>query len=161
MGGIVYDGGVSRRRRLEPFETEIRGLARDGAGVGEAPDGHPVVVRGAPPGSRVAVIPGSRRKGVWAGRRAAMIRPPAAYEPPPCPVFGLCGGCSLQELGLDAQRDAKHHYGLDAVRKGWTLGGAAFPDDAKSPEDLFRASDEALYESKNAGRNRVTAYTRK
>jgi diguanylate cyclase (GGDEF)-like protein len=42
-----------------------------------------------------------------------------------------------------------------------SIGLAAFPEDAKSPEDLFRASDEALYESKNAGRNRVTAYTRK
>jgi diguanylate cyclase (GGDEF)-like protein len=42
-----------------------------------------------------------------------------------------------------------------------SIGLAAFPEDGKSPEDLFRASDEALYESKNAGRNRVTAYTRK
>jgi diguanylate cyclase (GGDEF)-like protein len=42
-----------------------------------------------------------------------------------------------------------------------SIGLAAFPEDGKSPEDIFRASDEALYESKNAGRNRVTAYTRK
>jgi diguanylate cyclase (GGDEF)-like protein len=42
-----------------------------------------------------------------------------------------------------------------------SIGLAAFPEDGKSPEDLFRASDEALYESKNTGRNRVTAYTRK
>jgi diguanylate cyclase (GGDEF)-like protein len=42
-----------------------------------------------------------------------------------------------------------------------SIGLAAFPEDGKSPEDVFRASDEALYESKNAGRNRVTAYTRK
>jgi diguanylate cyclase (GGDEF)-like protein len=42
-----------------------------------------------------------------------------------------------------------------------SIGLAAFPEDGKSPEDLFRASDEALYESKNGGRNRVTAYTRK
>ena len=72
--------------------------------------------------ARVAVIPGTRRKGVWSGRRAAMIRPPAAYETPPCPVFGLCGGCSLQELSLDAQRDAKHRYGLVAVRADDVVG---------------------------------------
>jgi diguanylate cyclase (GGDEF)-like protein len=42
-----------------------------------------------------------------------------------------------------------------------SIGLAAFPDDGKSPEDLVRASDEALYESKHAGRNRVTAYQRK
>lgn len=42
-----------------------------------------------------------------------------------------------------------------------SIGLAAFPDDGKSPEDLVRASDEALYQSKHAGRNRVTAYVRK
>jgi diguanylate cyclase (GGDEF)-like protein len=42
-----------------------------------------------------------------------------------------------------------------------SVGLAAFPDDGKSPEDLARASDEALYQSKHAGRNRVTAYVRK
>ena len=42
-----------------------------------------------------------------------------------------------------------------------SIGLAAFPEDGKTPEDLVRASDEALYESKHAGRNRVTAYSRK
>ncbi|MBI3454916.1 MAG: GGDEF domain-containing protein [Candidatus Rokubacteria bacterium] len=42
-----------------------------------------------------------------------------------------------------------------------SIGLAGFPEDGKSPEDLVRASDEALYESKNGGRNRVTAYLRK
>jgi diguanylate cyclase (GGDEF)-like protein len=42
-----------------------------------------------------------------------------------------------------------------------SIGLAAFPDDGKSPEDLLRASDEALYESKRSGRNRVTAYLKK
>ncbi|HEV8310586.1 MAG TPA: GGDEF domain-containing protein [Methylomirabilota bacterium] len=42
-----------------------------------------------------------------------------------------------------------------------SIGLAAFPEDGKSPEDLERAADEALYESKHAGRNRVTAYHRK
>jgi diguanylate cyclase (GGDEF)-like protein len=42
-----------------------------------------------------------------------------------------------------------------------SIGLAAFPEDGKTPEDLVRAADEALYESKHAGRNRVTAYLRK
>jgi diguanylate cyclase (GGDEF)-like protein len=42
-----------------------------------------------------------------------------------------------------------------------SIGLAAFPEDGKSPDDLVRAADEALYESKHAGRNRVTAYSRK
>ena len=42
-----------------------------------------------------------------------------------------------------------------------SIGLAAFPDDGKSPEDLLRGADEALYESKRSGRNRVTAYLKK
>lgn len=42
-----------------------------------------------------------------------------------------------------------------------SIGLAAFPDDGKSPEDLLRTADEALYESKRSGRNRVTAYLKK
>jgi len=42
-----------------------------------------------------------------------------------------------------------------------SIGLAAFPDDGKSPEEIVWASDEALYESKRAGRNRVTPYRRK
>jgi diguanylate cyclase (GGDEF)-like protein len=42
-----------------------------------------------------------------------------------------------------------------------SIGVAAFPEDGKSPEEIMWAADEALYESKRGGRNRVTAYTRK
>ncbi len=42
-----------------------------------------------------------------------------------------------------------------------SIGLAAFPEDGKSPEEVVRAADEALYDSKRAGRNRVTAYTRR
>jgi diguanylate cyclase (GGDEF)-like protein len=42
-----------------------------------------------------------------------------------------------------------------------SIGLAAFPDDGKSQEDLLRAADEALYESKREGRNRVTAFSRR
>jgi diguanylate cyclase (GGDEF)-like protein len=42
-----------------------------------------------------------------------------------------------------------------------SIGLAAFPDDGKSQEDLLRAADEALYDSKRGGRNRVTAFSRK
>ncbi len=40
-----------------------------------------------------------------------------------------------------------------------SLGVAAFPDHAKESEELLRHADEALYEAKGAGRNRVVAYS--
>lgn len=39
-----------------------------------------------------------------------------------------------------------------------SLGGAAFPEDAESYEDLVKYADRALYRSKEGGRNRFTFY---
>lgn len=98
---------------------EIDRLGRGGTGIGVAPDGAPVTVRGAPPGSRVAVVPIGRRHGVWQARRTALVRPPARRATPPCPAFGTCGGCALQELPLDAQRRAKEAYALAEIAEGF------------------------------------------
>jgi 23S rRNA (uracil1939-C5)-methyltransferase len=107
-----------RKRYLGPFEVEIERLGRGGVGVGIAPDGAPVQVRPAPPGGRVRVAPMGRQKGVWQARREALIRPPADGADPPCAVFGLCGGCSLQELALDGQRRAKMQLALEEIFGG-------------------------------------------
>ncbi len=37
-----------------------------------------------------------------------------------------------------------------------SIGVAVFPDDAKTPEQLFKAADEAMYAAKQGGRNRVS-----
>jgi diguanylate cyclase (GGDEF)-like protein len=42
-----------------------------------------------------------------------------------------------------------------------SIGLAAFSADGRNPDEIVWAADEALYESKRAGRNRVTAYPRK
>lgn len=123
------------RKRIPPFETEITSLGKGGTGLGEAPDGRPVQVRLAPPGSRVLVLPQGLRKGVWQGKRLEMIRPPSPGQAPPCAVFGLCGGCSLQELPLAAQRDARHGH---AVRSMEALGAMAGPPVIASPEWAYR-----------------------
>lgn len=102
-------------RRLQPFECEITSLGARGVGLGYTPDGAPIQIRGAPPGGRVAVVPSGRAKGRWNGRRTALVRPPAAWTEPQCAQFGLCGGCTLQELDLAAQRAAKAAFGLREI----------------------------------------------
>ncbi len=95
------------RRRLAPFEAEITALGPKGQGRTVAPDGRPAVVRFGVPGGRVLVRPTGRKRGVWRGVRTALIRPPPNYVEPPCPLFGRCGGCALQELPLARQRELK------------------------------------------------------
>ena len=104
-----------RRKRLEPFELEIEALTAKGCGLGVAPDGRAVHVRAAPPGMRVRVVPFRRAKKKWHARRSTMVRPPSAWVDPRCAVFGLCGGCALQEISLQAQRKAKQDWALRSV----------------------------------------------
>lgn len=107
--------GMSRRRHIAPFEVEIRALGKGGVGIGDAPDGKEIWVKPAPPGSRIHVHPMGFRKGRWQGRRVSMVRPPEEAVEPSCSVFGLCGGCQLQELALPAQQKAKERYALTQV----------------------------------------------
>jgi 23S rRNA (uracil1939-C5)-methyltransferase len=104
------------RRRLPPFEIEITSMAPKGLGEGIASDGAPMRVRNAVVGARVKVVPAGRRKGVWTGRKVHTVRPPVDGVAPRCAVFGLCGGCMLQEASLASQREAKHRMALQLVR---------------------------------------------
>ncbi|NCG21648.1 MAG: 23S rRNA (uracil(1939)-C(5))-methyltransferase RlmD [Rhodobacterales bacterium] len=123
--------GRGKRRHLAPFEIEIEALGPRGVGIGHTPDGAVMKVRCAAPGSRVFVRPAGRRKGIWNGRRQHLVRPPADAVTPDCPVFGLCGGCSLQELSHAGQQRAKEAMSHAEVANGWCQ---AIPDDVRLHE---------------------------
>lgn len=108
-----------RKRHIPPFETEITHLGPKGQGVGRTPNGQTVLVRGAVPGSRIRVRPSGKRKGVWHGRIEARIRPSADSVQPRCPVFGLCGGCTLQTISVEAQRRHKATWVVAEMAHGW------------------------------------------
>jgi diguanylate cyclase (GGDEF)-like protein len=56
-------------------------------------------------------------------------------------------------------------YGADQgapeKRIAFSAGVAAYPDDGLNPSELIKSADQALYEAKNAGRNRVMMYYHK
>jgi diguanylate cyclase (GGDEF)-like protein len=56
--------------------------------------------------------------------------------------------------------DTVYSYRLGSVDLMVTIsiGISECPRDAKSPEDVLKYADEALYQSKNSGRNRTTVY---
>ena len=120
------------RAKIDPFECEIESLGARGVGVGTAPNGRKVSVRAAPPGARLLVVPTARSKSGLTARRLQTLRPPRDAQVPRCAQFGLCGGCSLQELGLPDQRRHKlalalaeigEHLDLSAVRC-WPVRGS-------------------------------------
>ena len=106
-----------KRRYLPPLEVEITGLGPKGLGRAETEHGE-ILVRGAAPGSRVLVTPFKKKKGTWHARKTATIRPAPNGAKPRCAQFGLCGGCTLQELSESGQRVAKGSHAIDEFALG-------------------------------------------
>src|SRR6185312_2352031 len=106
------------RQERDPREVtvEIDGLAmggdavgrqRDPAGAESASDGRATFVPLAAPGERVrARIERQKGRVTW-GELTAVERPGPDRVPPPCPLFGTCGGCQWQHVTVEAQRAAK------------------------------------------------------
>jgi 23S rRNA (uracil1939-C5)-methyltransferase len=86
-----------------PVTVTMDGFGPDGVGIGVDERGRRWVVRGAAPGSVVAV--GGRPK---SGVLLETLVPSADAVEPRCAQFGVCGGCQLQQVPLERQRAEKH-----------------------------------------------------
>ncbi|HMF40912.1 MAG TPA: TRAM domain-containing protein [Polyangia bacterium] len=83
------------------------GRQLDGQGARAADDGRVTFVPLAAPGERVrARIEREKGKVAWA-ELVAIERPGPDRVPPPCPLFGTCGGCQWQQVTIEAQHAAK------------------------------------------------------
>jgi len=96
-----------RNRRGKPLPTEsvsilIDSLSHEGRGVGRI-DGKTVFVDAALPGETVEMKYTFQRGKFDEGRCISVENPNPNRVKPPCPHFGICGGCSMQHLSNDAQ----------------------------------------------------------
>ena len=104
------------RKRLQdapPVTLTVSNLAHDGRGVasyGDQPDHHldkhgkKVFVSFALPNETVSVkITGSRKSMEEGDAALVLANPNPERTTPPCPHFGVCGGCSLQHWQPDGQ----------------------------------------------------------
>jgi len=104
------------RKRLQdapPVTLTVTNLAHDGRGVasyGDQPDHHldkhgkKVFVSFALPNETVSVkITGSRKSMEEGDAVELLANPNPERTTPPCPHFGVCGGCSLQHWQPDGQ----------------------------------------------------------
>jgi len=101
-------------------ELAIDSLAAGGDGVGRAPDGRVVFVPFAAPGDRLRVRLVEERPRFARGAIVAVLAPGPSRVTPPCPVFGVCGGCAWQHVDYPAQVEAKRAIVRDALAR---LGG--------------------------------------
>lgn len=104
-------------------EAEVESLAHGGEGVARV-EGRVVFVPGAAPGDRVLarIVEGHPR---WArARLERVLRSSADRIEPRCPLHAECGGCGLQHVPPDIQRQAKAAAVTDLLER---VGGRRPP----------------------------------
>lgn len=115
-------GGKARIASDESLPLVIERLAHDGRGVAHSANGKTVFVDQALPGEQVEVAVHLTRKRFDEAHIKSLLNTSELRVTPPCPHFGHCGGCDLQHLGVDEQRDHKREVVRDLfLRQGITL----------------------------------------
>ena len=138
------------RARHDPgtiIELQIDSLATGGEGVGREADGRVVFVPRTAPGDLVrARLVVSRKR--WArGEIVELLVPGPGRRQAPCPLYDRCGGCAIQHLDIESQRESKRRIVSDTLHR---IGGV----NLDVPE-LEPAGPELGY------RNRITVTLRR
>ncbi|MFQ5609900.1 MAG: 23S rRNA (uracil(1939)-C(5))-methyltransferase RlmD, partial [Woeseiaceae bacterium] len=94
------------RARREPEVAEIAAVTHDGRGIA-AMQGKKVFVAGALGGETVRFVRRKRRRNFDEAELLDVLEPSPERVDARCAVFGRCGGCSLQHVSADKQRDIK------------------------------------------------------
>lgn len=96
---------------IEALDHEARGIARQ--------EGKAIFVEGALPGELVEYASYRCKPRYEQAHLVRVIRKVASRVEPPCPHFGVCGGCSMQHLEFGAQVAAKQRVLEDSL---WHIG---------------------------------------
>ena len=94
---------------IESLDSEGRGVARD--------DGKVVFVEGALPGEVVEAETTRRGSSFDQAQAVRVLRESAGRRLPPCPHFGMCGGCATQHADLKTQMAAKQRWLEDCLQR--------------------------------------------
>jgi 23S rRNA (uracil1939-C5)-methyltransferase len=142
--------------RLPNQTLQIEAIVSGGDGLARLADGRVVFVPRTAPGDRVEVeILQEHRQ--WArGRAVRIVEAGPQRVEPPCPYYRACGGCQLQHLRYDAQREAKATIVADSVRR---LGGIEIdaPEVAPSPSP-FEYRNRVTFVLRRHGANVVAGF---
>ena len=109
---------ASKKLAAEPETGTARIESLDYAGHGVAHvDGKAVFIDDALPGEMVRFRYRRRHNRHDAGVLEEILEPSADRVTPPCPHYGLCGGCSLQHYAPSAQLNAKQKVLADNLAR--------------------------------------------
>lgn len=99
------------------LDLTIERLAHGGDAISHAPDGRTVFVSGACPGDRVLAEVTEDKPRFIRAETKEVLEASANRVKPPCPYFGVCGGCSWQHISYSRQLTAKRDALVDALER--------------------------------------------
>lgn len=100
-----------------PWTLAIESLDAEGRGVARGPEGKVAFVEGALPGEQVEAVVVRRKPAFDIARTVAVLQPSSGRRDPPCPHFGLCGGCATQHADTRTQVAAKQRWLEDSLAR--------------------------------------------
>lgn len=113
-----------------------------------ARDDKVVLIKGAIPGEKVEVEIEEQRRDYSVASVISVVEPSPFRVAPPCPVFGLCGGCQLQFIEYEKQLSIKSDILTDSLRR---LGGIDMPLGPSLSDDQWRYRHRAQFKVSKAG----------
>jgi len=114
---------MKKPRKGDLFEIEIEDLAFGARGLARMDDFVWFVDR-ALPGQKILARAGRVRKAYGEARLVEVLSPATDQIDPPCPYFGICGGCQMQHWKYAKQADAKSRQVKDILQR---IGGIDDP----------------------------------
>ncbi len=103
-------------KRREPETARIESMTHDGRGIA-AVSGKKVFVPGALQGELVRFQRRKRRRKFDEAELLEVLQPASQRIEPRCAAFGTCGGCSLQHISADQQREIKQSALADSLQR--------------------------------------------
>lgn len=120
---------------MDPVRVVIESLAHGGDAVGRLPDGRTVFVPYGCPGDEVTITL-TEDHDRWARGAIEHIDVAAPGRvTPPCPYFGVCGGCQWQHIAYATQAAAKRQSLIDALTRIGKLPPPEVADTVPAPAE--------------------------
>ncbi len=107
---------VPAPRTVRTIELHLEDMAYQGAAIGRE-DGRVVFAEYGIPGEDVVVAIERDRKDHSLGRVVEVRTPSPERIEPPCPYFGVCGGCQWQHIRYEHQLALKQHVVRQQLRR--------------------------------------------
>jgi len=111
-----------------PEQVTIHGLSHDGRGIANILN-KTTFIAGALPQESVTYRIHQKKSNYMEGEALEILTPSPERATPPCPHFGVCGGCSLQHMNIDLQTSLKEKTLLEQL----THFGKVTPKEVLSP----------------------------